>query len=143
MSNDSNFDCLDSYSDGWAKGDSAKMMRYMAATFTFSGMPNMVPVDRNSFEAFWSTFQANVGKIVGPGAGGGKFLEMNNVILREVSVLSISDNFRLFDSWGTQWKSQVTGRCHNLEEESICWLQREGKFAGMRLHCKIFIFEYF
>ena len=103
MSNDSNFDCLDAYSDGWAKGDSAKMMRYMAATFTFSGMPNMVPVDRNSFEAFWSTFQANVGKIVGPGTGGGKFLEMNNVILREVSVLSISDNFRLFDSWETQW----------------------------------------
>ena len=87
MSNDSNFDCLDSFSDGWAKGDLTQMMRFMADSFTFSGMPNMVPVDRNNFEAFWSTFQANVESRVGPGFGGGMFLKLDNIILREVFVL--------------------------------------------------------
>ena len=41
MANEKNFDVLDAYSDGWAKGDSAKIYNYFSDSFTFSGMPNM------------------------------------------------------------------------------------------------------
>ena len=89
MANEKNFDVLDAYSDGWAKGDSAKIYNYFSDSFTFSGMPNMAPVDKVSFKMFWVTLRSNIEDMEGPAAVSGQFMELNNTILREVKYLLI------------------------------------------------------
>ena len=84
MANEGNFDVCDSYSDGWAKGESTKMYNAMANSFTFSGMPNMESVDRMSFKMFFATFRSKIEDVGGPTSSSGNLMELNNTILREV-----------------------------------------------------------
>eukprot|EP00091_Calanus_sinicus_P020500 TRINITY_DN5626_c0_g1_i4.p1 TRINITY_DN5626_c0_g1~~TRINITY_DN5626_c0_g1_i4.p1 ORF type:complete len:149 (-),score=37.34 TRINITY_DN5626_c0_g1_i4:55-501(-) len=84
MANEKNFDVLDAYSDGWAKGDSAKIYNYFSDSFTFSGMPDMPSIDKVSFKMFWVTFRSKIEDMGGPAAVSGQFMELNNTILREL-----------------------------------------------------------
>ena len=84
MSNEGNFDVLDTYSEGWANGDSTKMYNAMSDAFTFSGMPNMETVDKMSFKMFFATFRSKIEDMGGPTASSENLMELSNTILREV-----------------------------------------------------------
>ena len=40
------------YSDGWAKGDSEIISEIVDDQYTFSGLPNMNPIDKANFKMF-------------------------------------------------------------------------------------------
>ena len=84
MSNDKNFDVLDAYSAGWAKGDAVKIYNLLADSYTFKGFPNMTPVDKENFMTFFFTFRSKVEDMGGPKAVSRDFMVQTNVILREV-----------------------------------------------------------
>ena len=88
MANEINFDVLDAYSDGWAKGDSAKIYNLFADSFTFSGMPNMAAVDKVSFKMFWVTLRSKIEEMGGPTAVSSDFMVLKNSIIREVYCFS-------------------------------------------------------
>ena len=48
------------YSDGWAKGDSEIISEIVDDQYTFSGLPNMNPIDKANFKMFWVEFRSNV-----------------------------------------------------------------------------------
>ena len=53
---------LDIYADGWAKGDSSIIYEVLNDSYKFSGLPNMDPVEKEKFKAFWVDFRSNIGK---------------------------------------------------------------------------------
>eukprot|EP00092_Neocalanus_flemingeri_P096001 GFUD01122183.1.p1 GENE.GFUD01122183.1~~GFUD01122183.1.p1 ORF type:complete len:119 (+),score=42.57 GFUD01122183.1:108-464(+) len=79
-----NNDALDSYSLGWARGDSSIIYKIADDSYTFSGLPNMEPVDKLNFKMFWVNFRSNVEDGGGPKATSSEFMKFKNVIRREV-----------------------------------------------------------
>ena len=87
LENEKNFDVLDSYSDGWTKGDSTQISNLLADSYSFSGMPNIPwdgPVDKRNFNIFWTAFRSKVKEMGGPADG--PFMVLDNSILREVNI---------------------------------------------------------
>ena len=84
MSDSENNEALDIYSDGWAKGDSEIICEIVDDTYTFSGLPNMDPIDKANFKSFWVEFRSNVEKAGGPELISNDFMIFKNVIQRKV-----------------------------------------------------------
>ena len=84
MSDQENNDALDTYSLGWTRGDCATILRVVNDTYTFSGMPNMEPVDKINFKMFWVNFRSNIEDGGGPQAVSSKFMQFKNIIRRKV-----------------------------------------------------------
>ena len=132
MANEKNFDVLDAYSDGWAKGDSAKIYNYFSDSFTFSGMPNVAPVDKVSFKMFWVTLRSKIEDMGGPAAVSGQFMDLNNTILREVNYLIIEGKLICFLSWEILLLSLGTGPCLSMGGVHTCMLPGRVRLSGMR-----------
>lgn len=81
---DENSQALDTYSVGWAKGDSSIIYEVVDDSYTFSGLPNMDPVDKSNFKMFWKTFRSNVEVGGGPKAASNEFMKFKNIIRRKV-----------------------------------------------------------
>ena len=59
-----NNEALNTYSLGWARGDSAIIYRVVDDSYTFSGLPNMEPIDKINFKMFWEKFRSNMEMVV-------------------------------------------------------------------------------
>ena len=88
MTDTENNAVLDTYSLGWARGDSAIIYRVVHDSYTFSGLPNMEPIDKINFKMFWVNFRSNVEDGGGPKSVSGEFMKFKNIIRRKVSSLS-------------------------------------------------------
>merc|ERR1711874_231133 len=75
---------LDTYSDGWAKGSSDIIYSILNEGYFFSGLPNMDPVGKEQFKAFWEGFRSNVEQGGGPPTDSTDFMTFKNVIRRKV-----------------------------------------------------------
>merc|ERR1712200_104422 len=75
---------LDIYADGWAKGDSDIIYEVLNDTYKFSGLPNMDPVEKEKFKAFWVDFRSNIESGGGPPTTSTEFMNFKNVIRRKV-----------------------------------------------------------
>ena len=84
MSDSENNKALDIYSNGWAKGDSEIICEIVDDSYTFSGLPNMDPIDKANFKPFWVEFRSNVEKAGGPESISNEFMIFKNVIRRKV-----------------------------------------------------------
>ena len=82
-----NIAVLDTYSLGWAKGDSTIIHRVVDDSYTFSGLPNMEPVDKINFKMFWAKFRMNIEEGGGPAQSSGEFMKFKNVIRRKVNLI--------------------------------------------------------
>ena len=85
MTDTENNTALDTYSLGWVRGDSAIIYRVVGDSYTFSGLPNMEPIDKINFKMFWVNFRSNVEDGAGPKSVSGEFMKFKNVIRRKVS----------------------------------------------------------
>ena len=63
MTDQANNEALDTYSLGWARRNSAIIYRGLDNSYTFSGLPNMEPVDKINFKMFWVYFRSNISLI--------------------------------------------------------------------------------
>ena len=110
LPDDQNGGALDIWAEGWARGDSAIIYRVLDDSFTFSGLHNLVPVDKRSFKMYWVGLRTSVEETGGPAAVRGTFASLKNKIRRKVfqivSALSTLSLHRL----KTRWLSQDTGR---------------------------------
>ena len=84
MSDTENIQALDTYSLGWARGDSAIIYKIVDDSYTFSGLPNMEPVDKLNFKMFWVNFRSNVEDGGGPQSVSSDFMKFKNVVRRKV-----------------------------------------------------------
>ena len=81
---DKNKKCLDAYSLGWSRGDCSIILSVAEDTYTFSGLPNMEPVDKINFKMFWVNFRSNIEDGGGPKSVSSEFMKFKNVIRRQV-----------------------------------------------------------
>ena len=84
MSDEENNQALDTYSLGWARGDSAIIYKVVDNSYTFSGLPNMEPVDKLNLKMFWVNFRSNVEDGGGPKMVSSEFMKFKNIIRRKV-----------------------------------------------------------
>ena len=66
------------------KGDSEIICEIVDDSYTFSGLPNMDPIEKANFKPFWVDFRSNVEKAGGPESISNEFMIFKNVIRREV-----------------------------------------------------------
>ena len=85
MSDSDNIVALDIYSLGWARGDSAIILRVVDDSYTFSGLPGMEPVAKQDFRGFWVNFRSSIEDGGGPKAVSGEFMKFKNIIRRKVT----------------------------------------------------------
>ena len=85
MTDNENNAALDIYSLGWARGDSAITYRVVDDSYTFSGLPNMEPIDKVNFKMFWVNFRSNIQDGGGPEYGSWEFMKFKNIIRRKLS----------------------------------------------------------
>ena len=84
MSDEVNNKVLDTYSMGWAKGDSKIIWEVLDSSYTFSGLPNLEPVDKQHFRMFWVNFRSDIQDGGGPSVASGQFMNFKNVVRRKV-----------------------------------------------------------
>ena len=82
---DKNQESLDTYSSGWSRGDCSIILSGVEDSYTFSGLPNMEPVDKMNFKMFWVNFRSNVEDGGGPKSVSSDFMKFKNVIRRQVA----------------------------------------------------------
>eukprot|EP00092_Neocalanus_flemingeri_P046337 GFUD01052105.1.p1 GENE.GFUD01052105.1~~GFUD01052105.1.p1 ORF type:complete len:163 (+),score=50.29 GFUD01052105.1:39-491(+) len=145
MSNDKSFDALDADSDAWTKGDSAKIYNLLEDSYTFSGLPNMAPVDKTSFRMFWLTFRSKVENVGGPPAVSSDFMVLKNSILRELGDYVVESGNWEVRNFGRgvymtaarngkiQWK-EITMKPWNEERETSNSDENKGKDCIRSLH---------
>jgi hypothetical protein len=85
MSDRENNAVLDTYSLGWARGDSAIIYLVVDDSYIFSGLPNMEPIDKINLKMFRVNFRSNIEDGVGPKSVSGEFMKFKNIIRRNVS----------------------------------------------------------
>eukprot|EP00092_Neocalanus_flemingeri_P008363 GFUD01009019.1.p1 GENE.GFUD01009019.1~~GFUD01009019.1.p1 ORF type:complete len:261 (-),score=82.23 GFUD01009019.1:92-874(-) len=81
---DENVACLDTWGDGWARGDSAIIYRLLDDSYLFSGLPNTEPVDKRNMKMFWVGFRSGIEEAGGPKAVSSNFAKFKNVMRRMV-----------------------------------------------------------
>ena len=89
MTDTENNAVLDTYSLGWARGDSDIIYRVVDDSYTFSGLPNMEPIDKINFKMFWVNFWSNIEDGGGPKSVSGEFMKFKNINRRNFSNSSL------------------------------------------------------
>jgi hypothetical protein len=54
-------------------------------SYSFSGLPNMDPIDKINFKMFWVNFRSNIEDGGGPKSVSGEFMKFKKIIRRNVS----------------------------------------------------------
>ena len=85
MTDTENNAALNTYSLGWARGDSAIIYQVVDDSYTYSGLTKMEPIDNINFKMFWVNFRSNIEDGGGPKSVSGEFMNFNNVIRRKVT----------------------------------------------------------
>ena len=89
LPDEENNEVLDTYSLGWARGDSSIIYKTVDDSYTFSGLPNMEPVDKPNLKPFWVKFRSSVEDGGGPKSASSDFMKFKNVIRRKVKTALI------------------------------------------------------
>ena len=84
MSDAENKEALDTYAEGSAKGDSSIFYSVLDDSFTFSGMPDREPVNKEGYVTFWAEYRAIVEAAGGPKIDSTDYMNFKNVIRRKV-----------------------------------------------------------
>ena len=81
---DNNNLVLDEYNLGWGKGDSEIIYSVLDESYTFTGLPNTEPVNKDSFKFFWRNFRNSIEDGGGPKVSCGEFMTFKNVIRKNI-----------------------------------------------------------